>query len=128
MKKSRPLFIALAVAIILALLYSYRSAAGAAGGEIASYLVGELLLVLYGLWWIVSRKIDPDARVSKMPRGVKAGLAAFMLLWSLLLLAAICLMPFIGASAFNLLVAPWAPLVWIVAALLLIPFIQNRLQ
>ncbi|MEJ1297172.1 MAG: hypothetical protein RPU64_02440 [Candidatus Sedimenticola sp. (ex Thyasira tokunagai)] len=128
MKKSQPLLIALIVAFALALLYNYRSAAGAGTIEVVVYLTGVLLLVLYGLWWIVTRRIDPDARVSKMPRGVKAGMASFLLVWGLMLLIAVCLMPFVGASGFFFMVTPWAPILWIVSALLLLPFVQNRLQ
>lgn len=128
MKRPSPLLIALFGAIGLISLYSYRVDSLGNIAETRFYLATLALLVAYGLRWIITAKIDPDRRVSKMPRGVKVAMASFLLVWGLLLLATIILLPFIGPSSLQLLIGAWSPVIWIIGALLLLPFVENRLQ
>ena len=128
MNRPQPLLIALFGAIGLATVYNYRMDSLANLLETGFYLAVLVLLVAYGLWWIVNAKIDPDRRVSKMPRGVKVAMASFLLVWGLLLLIAIILLPLFGPSSLKLLIGTWSPVIWIIGALLLLPFVENRLQ
>ncbi len=128
MKRPSPLLIALFGAIGLITLYKCRVYSLGNIQETRFYLATLALLVAYGLRWIITAKIDPDRRVSKMPRGVKVAMASFLLVWGLLLLTTIILLPFIGPSALKLLIGVWSPVIWIIGALLLIPFVENRLQ
>jgi hypothetical protein len=127
MRKPHPL-LALVAALMLWILFSYRMEGGIGIGEQFLYLGATLLLVLYGLWWLLVSRVDPEKPVSRMPRGVKVSLASLSLAWGLMFLMALALLPFMGPIAMQVLVGPWAPLLWIVGAFMIMPAVSRRLQ
>jgi hypothetical protein len=122
------LFPALLSATAAALLYHYRSPGGISQAESTSYLAIIVCATLYGIWWLVVSKKNPDHSTSKMPRGVKVSLASFILGLSLMLLVALALLPLLGPPSLLLVVGPWSPLVLIVTAVVLIPFVGKKLH
>ncbi len=127
MKSSKLLF-ALVAALVVGGVYFLRADAISGMPERWVYLVLIFLLVAYGLWSLATSRVDPDKPVSRMPRGVKVGIAAFSLSWGLMCVMALALLPFAGAKSLMVLVGSWSPVLWIVGAFMLVPFIQKRLH
>lgn len=126
--KSSKLLYALAAAIVIVVVYYQRSDSISGMPVQWIYLILISLLVAYGLWTLVTSRVDPDKPVSRMPRGVKVGLASFSLSWGLMCVMALLLLPFAGVNSLRVLVGPWSPILWIVGAFMLVPFIQKRLH
>ncbi|MES9936989.1 MAG: hypothetical protein ABW072_13465 [Sedimenticola sp.] len=126
--KSSKLPLALVAALVIVVIYYLRADEIAGMPEHSLYLVLVSVLVAYGLWWLVTSRVDPEKPVSRMPRGVKVGLACFSLSWGLMCMMALVLLPFAGPVSLRVLVGPWSPILWIVGAFMLVPFIQKRLQ
>lgn len=120
--------LAFAVAAIAALLYGYRSPLPGSEIESLLYLAAVALAALYGLWWLATARKESDKPRSNMPRGVKVSLASLILTLSLMLLAALILLPFLGPPALMLLVGSWSPVILIVVAIILIPFVGKKLH
>jgi hypothetical protein len=121
-------FTALASAAAAALLFHYRSPSGISQVESLLYLAIVAGAALFGIWWLAVSSKKPGPSTSKMPRGVKVSLASLILGLSLMLLIALALLPFFGASALLLVVGPWSPVVLIVTALILIPLVGKKLH
>jgi len=118
----------LLTALTLFALYSFRRDQGISAAEHYLYLFLVGLVALYGLWWLVTSPKDPRIAVSKMPRGVKVGFACFMLTSGLMLLMTLGMLPFSGVVALKVLLGPLAPILLVVGAFTLVPFVQRRLQ
>jgi sterol desaturase/sphingolipid hydroxylase (fatty acid hydroxylase superfamily) len=120
--------LAFAVAAAAALLYGHRSAVASSEFEPLIYLAVVALAALYGLWWLMTARKRTDEPRSNMPRGVKVSLASLILTLSLMLLVALILLPFLGAPALMLVVGSWSPIILIVGAIILIPFVGKKLH
>lgn len=119
---------ALVAAIAVAALYGQRTVAGASWEEQVFYLAIAFGLATFGLGWLFASPRDPNQPTSRMPRGVKRGLAAGMLTLGLMLFLGVALLPFIGLRGLWVFVGPWWPGMLILGSLVLIPFVDRRVQ
>ena len=127
MKRPR-LLVALGIAFIVAAVYAIRAGGDMILNEQLVYPLILALLSIYGLWGLVASRVPPDLPTSRMPRGVKVGIAAFSLTWGLMMFMAIVMLPFSGPAALRVLVGPWSPILLIIGAFLVVPFVQKRMH
>lgn len=115
-------------AFIVAAIYNYRVNEGISGSEHLVYVSTLLVLFVVSTIGMFNKGKKEKIRKNMIPRMVKVSLASFGLAWGAMILLSVLFLPLFGFSTFEVILGAWSFPILVVVALIVLPYVERKLQ
>ncbi len=117
----------LGAAVVVA-IYNSRVRNGIEVFEHALYIFSLLAIITFCIVTMLRKSEPENPATGRIPRGVKVSVASLGVAWGIFFLLSVLLIPIFGYTVVDLMVGPWSLPILVLGAILVLPYVERRLQ
>ncbi len=115
-------------ASVVAAVYNSRISEEIKTLEHLLYIIALLILIGLSVHGMLNNRKKEEKRNNKVLRMVKVSFASFGIAWGAMLLFSVVFLPLLGYSVMELIVGPWSLPILVACAILVLPYVERKLQ